>query len=445
MKQKLFNGIFVLLFLLLCLTTVVGMAVWGPSSAAANEQLQQRPALTNKDGKLNTDYLSQLAQWVNDRFFLRQELVTLHNRLKAELLNTSGATDVIVGKDGWLYYTPTLPDYAGTNLMSRRDLFAAANNLALMAEYCSARGTDFVFVITPNKNALYAEPMPNFGAQAETTNAAMLLQTLAARNVKTVDLFDAFSRQPESLYFAHDSHWNSRGAALGADCINAAFGIESHYFDSDFSQTQPHQGDLYTMLYPSLTDTEQDPVYGAALSYRFTGAGTKPDSITIETAGAGQGKLLVYRDSFGNLLFPYLADSAATARFSRSTTYDLTRKADRVVIQLVERNLHYLVTYAPVMPSPQRALALPEQTAGATICERTQKSTPAGTVKLTGTLPAAADDTASVYIVCGGVAYEAFLLNNNSFCAYVPDSAQPEYLAFTGDNHLVAYSLSCSE
>lgn len=440
MKQKLMNGIFVALFLLLSLTTVVGMALHGPSAPAANEQLQQTPALKNKDGSLNTSYLSDFAQWVNDRFYLRQELVTLHNRLKAQLLRTSGAESVIAGKDGWLYYTPTLPDYTGTELMNARELFAAANNLALMAEYCAGQDTDFVFVITPNKNSLYADAMPDYGVQAETSNAQMLLQALDARNVKTVDLFDAFSAQSETLYFAHDSHWNSRGAALGADCINAAFGIESHYFTADFSQSQPHQGDLYAMLYPALTDPEQDPVCGAELSYSFSGAGTKPDSITIETTGAGQGHLLAYRDSFGNLLFPYLADSAATARFSRSTAYDLTRQADRVLIQLVERNLRYLVTYAPIMPSPQRTLTLPQETAGNAVCESTQKNAPKGTFKLTGVLPAPADDASPVYVVCGGTAYEAFILEDG-FCAYVPDTAQPEYLVFTAEGALKAYTL----
>lgn len=441
MKQKLFSGIFILLFLALCLTTVVGMALFGPSSAAANEQLQQTPSLTGKDGKLNTDYLSDLAQWVNDRFYLRQELVTLHNRLKADLLGTSGAEDVIIGKDGWLYYSPTLPDYTSTNLMSDRTLFAAVNNLTLMAQYCEAQGRDFVFVITPNKNALYADKMPDYGLQAQTSNAERLLQALTARNVKTANLFDAFSQKAEPLYFAHDSHWNSQGAALGADCINAAFGMQSNYFSADFSQSQPHQGDLYAMLYPALTDTEQNPVYGAALSYTFTGGGNKPDSITIETAGVGQGRLLVYRDSFGNLLFPYLADSSASARFSRSTAYDLTQEADRVLIQLVERNLHYLVTYAPVMPSPQRDLDVPETTMGITTCESTQKNAPKGTVKLTGILPATADTDSSVYVVCEEIAYEAFILQDGGFCAYVPNGAQPEFLAFNANNNLIAYKL----
>ena len=40
--------------------------------------------------------------------------------------------------------------------------------------------------------------------------------------VAYVDLFAAFSQVDETLYFAHDSHWNSKGAALGADLINRA-------------------------------------------------------------------------------------------------------------------------------------------------------------------------------------------------------------------------------
>lgn len=439
MKKKLCNGIFLMVFLLLCLTPVVGMVLWGPSEAAANEQLRRPPALTDKDGNWNTGYLSDLAAWVNDRFFLRQELVTGKNWLGANLLHTSGAEDVIVGAEGWLYYAPTVPDYTGTGLMTRRSLFAAANNLALMAEYCAGQGRDFAFVIAPNKNSLYPEAMPDHGVKAQTTNAQALLQELAVRNIKTVDLFDVFSKQPEVLYFAHDSHWNSKGAALGADHINAAFGIDSSYFAADFSDSRPHQGDLYTMLYPSLTDPERDPVCGAELTYTFTGTGTKPDSITIETEGAGQGTLLVYRDSFGNLLFPYLADSAASARFSRSTAYDLTRDADRVLIQLVERNLHYLVTYAPVMPSPVRQITVPDKTVGVAACDSTARNAPEGTVRLSGTLPAAVDAESSVYLVCAGVTYEAFILEDDGFCAYVPEGAEPQTLVVRENGTLTAY------
>lgn len=442
MKKKIAPIIFNCIFVLLCLIPVGGMALFGPSQPAANEVLAEAPGLEKKDGSWNESYLSDLSAWVSDRFFLRQELISVNNRLEAALFGVSGAEDVIVGTDGWLYYTPTLGDHTGTARMTPRQLYAAAKNLTLMAQYCREAGKDFVFAITPNKSTLYPEQMPFYGAAADSTNASALLTLLADTQVKTADLFAAFSAREEQLYFAHDSHWNSKGAALGADAINAAFGIHTKYFADDFANTQPHTGDLYEMLYPAFADPEEDPVYGGTLTYEFTGSGTRADSITIETAGGGQGRLLAYRDSFGELLFPYLADSAAQARFSRSVTYDLTLPADRVLIQLVERNLPYLITYPPVMPSPQVQIQLPANTAGTAQCSISTRQTPEGTVKLTGTLPLQPDDRSDIYLLCGGSAYEAFCLDDGGYCAYIPADANPEAVVFTHAETRLAYALA---
>ena len=426
------------LFFVAGLTLTVGMAIFGPSKAAANEQPAQKPALW-EEGSLNKDYLSQLADWVNDGFFLRPELISGGNWLNANLLNTSGAEDVIVGKDGWLYYTPTLPDYTGTEMLSDRELFSAAKNLQLMAEYCQNQGIDFVFTIAPNKNSLYPQKMP-YVSNGAATNAIRLNKLLAETDVKVADLFTAFRAENEVLYFAHDSHWNSKGAALGADVINGAFNVESNYYAGDFSQTKPHTGDIYEMLYPAFTDPETDPVYGGELAFDFTGGGKKPDSMTIKTQGQGSGNLLVYRDSFGNLLYPYLADSAAEATFSRAVSYDLTKPADRILVELVERNIHYLIQYAPVMASPVREISAPKNSAGSATFKEESGKTPAGTVKITGTLPAIADEESGIYIECDGIFYEAFCMEDGGFVAYVPESARPQRLIFENGGILRGYA-----
>ena len=342
--KKCFNWAFVAVILILGLSLGVGTAIFGPSQPAANEQLSAPPVWTDKNGNWNPNFLSDTMTWFSDHFFLRQELISVGNRLKAELLGTSGADSVLLGKDGWLYYTDTLEDYTGTNPLTDRELFCIANNLSLMAEYAESAGKDFLFTVAPNKNALYPESMPSMGAVAEDTDAQRLYALLDKMDVPYLNLHAAFDNTEEVLYFKHDSHWNSKGAALGADAINRAFGVESDYFSGDFTATQSHTGDLYEMLYPAFADPEKNPVYGGELDFEYTTGATKPDSITLQTRGQGSTTLLAYRDSFGNLLYPYLANSYGDARFSRSTVYDLTLGSDHVLIELVERNLRYLIT-----------------------------------------------------------------------------------------------------
>lgn len=443
MKQKVLFGLFVSLFLAITLTLSVGILVAGPSQAGANEILSNAPQLRDKDGNWNKNYLADFTDYISDRFYLRQELITLDNYLTAQVFQTSGNEKVMLGKDGWLFFAETLESFAGTDTLSQRELFSMAKNLELMQSYCEAQGKQFAFMVAPNKNSVYPEQMGDFGMRSELSDAARLTQLLKDADVNTVDLLGALQQQEEKLYFAHDSHWNTKGAALGADLINAAFGVKSSYFLGDFSQTAAHTGDLYEMVYPSLKDAETNPVFGGQLRFTYTSKLTKPDSIILQTAGNGEGKLLAYRDSFGNLLYPYLSDTYAESYFARSTTYDLTKEADFVLVELVERNLSYLLANVPVIESPVAEITLPQTSGGAvSVTAQPKDKAPEGCVRVKGTLPRTPDDDSCVYLVCDGQAYEAFLMEKDGFAVYVPENGEIQSLVYTVGGQFVMYEIT---
>lgn len=428
MKKNIIAAVFPVACLLMVSVLSVGFLIKGPSEAGANERLSGAPVLRTSDGELNTEYLADVSRYFDDHFYLRQELISAHNSIVAGVFGSSAEEDVILGSDGWLYYGSSLGDYTGTESLSGAELWAAANNLALMQEYCESQGADFTFVIAPNKNSLYDENMPSYGVKAGESNAERLFEILDFAGVNYVDLFAAFKAEEEVLYFAHDSHWNSRGAALGADLINGALGVESEYYSDAFAASAEHTGDLFEMLYPAGTDSERDPVYGGVLSFEHSGAGeVRPDAITINTTSGGEGSLLAFRDSFGNLLYPYLADSYGAARFSRAVSYDLTQMAELgttdVLVELVERNLSYLVSYYPLMRAPERSMdGFSRAEAEFSVNEKAKA--PEDCVLVTGSLTERSLNTSSVYVICGDRAYEAFRLKDGAFAAYVPSGAE---------------------
>ena len=428
MKQKTICGSFVALCLVLCAVLLRGMLLFGPSHSAANERQAPLPRLRTEEG-FNAAYLSELADYLGEHFFLRYELLTLRSRVFSAL-GSAAVEDVIPGADGWLYYAPTLRDYAGLSPLDDAALDRMAENLRLMQEYCEGQGMRFLFAIAPNKNSLYPDAMPDTLPVAAEHDAQRLMRRPEAQNIPYADLFAAFHAQPETLYFAHDSHWNSKGAALAADAINASFGRASDYFSDPFNAgAEAHSGDLYQMLYPAGTDPETDPLRASPLSYQRKGNETRPDSITIQTESDGQGSLFAFRDSFGNLLYPYLADSFADARFSRSSAYNLAQAAgsgaDYVLIELVERNLPDLLEYVPVMPAPRRELSAAEAE-GTPVTLRVDDG--ASGLKehrlIRGTLPDA-KQAGRVYLDCGGAVYEAFLQSDGGFAAYLPAAETP--------------------
>lgn len=433
MGKKAACALFTALILLLCLVPSAGMALAPEGEAGGNETLAALPSFYDRQGRVNTRYLSQLQRYAEDRHFLRQEMITLWSALNARLLGTSITEDVVLGTEGWLYFGDTLPDYAGTAPMTDREIFSAARNLALVQEYCERQGAAFVFTIAPNKNSLYPGHMPGITPGGGPGNAERLAAALAGQGVRYLDLFTAFRDREETLYFSTDSHWNGRGAALAADGVNGALGRSSRYFAGSFAPAS-HRGDLYDMLYPAGTAEEDDFAY-AGLRFTYDAPIRSAENLTIQTRGQeGSGSLLMFRDSFGNNLYPYLADSFESALFSRSMPYRLDllarREADFAAAELVERNLRYLIQSVPVMPAPRRQAVESVRGGGYVQLNLEASEDLPGCVLASGTLPAA--DPSSPVLVNGadGGCYEAFLLEDGGFGLYLPEGAGPESVVF---------------
>lgn len=422
--------LFIVLILALCLTPSVGMLAQRTGTEegpGGNETLTALPALRDPEGSFNPDWLTEMQDYAGDHYYLRQEMITAWSQLNASLLNTSIADNVVLGKDGWLYFGDTLPDYAGLSPMTPREVYSAARNLHLMSEACEVSGRRFLFTIAPNKNSLYPEHMPSLTVQEGKRNRDLLADALAEEDVAYLDLFALFEAQNETLYFPRDSHWNSKGAALAADAINEALGRQSGYSDGPFSPVSDHKGDLYDMLYPAGDGMETNLTYLPELTIAYDAPIRSAENLTIMTHGGGTGSLLMFRDSFGNLLYPYLADSFDGALFSRAVPYRLdlaaAREADFVVLELVERNLRNLLASVPVIPAPLREGV--ETTLGAEAVPVT--STPSeelpGYVLAQGILPLTPDDDSPVLLETDQGWYEACLLGENGFGLYLPEGA----------------------
>ena len=107
----------------------------------------------------------------------------------------------------------------------------------------------------------------------------------------------------------------------------------------------------------------------------------------------------------------------------------------------MERNLPYLIQNIPVMPAPQVSLSLPDAVSGTVAATA---STRGDWLQVRGQLPAA-DTDAPVYVVCGGIVYEAFCLEDNGFGICLEHSNLPEYVLCAADGTPVMYQLEISE
>ena len=420
--MKHLTRIFFWLFLGLCALPLAALLVLGPAEAASNQVLASAPSLTNRDGSFNDGVLTDLSDYLSDRFGFRQELITLQARLTAALFHESAADSVLLGSEGWLYYADTLPDYEGTNALTHRQPWAGARTLRLIQGAARAQGAQFLFTVAPNKNSLYPDAMPDRYPRSDTPgNWQRLRVQLEALGVAYVDLTETLTRE-EPVYYRTDSHWNDYGAALAHDAILEALGETGAAAQEPFT-TGTHLGDLYAMLYPTGTETETCPVLDRDRTFTYTAPFRSPEDMTIRTESAGAlGSLLMYRDSFGNNLYAPLAESFSKACFSRSMPLQLElmeeTQPDLVLFELVERNLSWLCTQPPVLA------ALP--------CEPVEAETTGASVALTireangltcysGSLEAL-DWDSPVYLSLDGTCYEATPAGtgDNPFTLYGP-------------------------
>lgn len=358
------------LFFGLCLIPSVGLLFGGQEESLENRTLTEFPRLKDENG-INTEWLSQAGDYFQEHFAFRNELVTANAILNGKVLKTSTAPGVIQGKKGWLYYTDSLPDYLGTEPMSERSLFNLAHTLAMMQDGLQQKNVQFLFTVAPNKNSLYGDNMPYYDSLkvSEEKNILRLKKYLEQENVEYADLYEMLGSQDEVLYHKTDSHWNNKGASVAADLLLNTIGKDHYsYENSEYEIRKDFSGDLDKMLYPMAITPDEEIYYKEGFTYDYVEDIESTFDTKIHTTNNGRdGSLVMYRDSFGNALLPFMAENYGTAYFSRGVPYQLsdvdTNMADTVIVERAERFLPEMVQSPPVMDATLVAApyGMPEQ------------------------------------------------------------------------------------
>ena len=429
-------------FLCACLVPSVGMLLLPEEPAAATQALAQPPSLTTGEGKVNPQVLDEATDYIADHFALRQRLITADASLQALVFQTSAQDSVVMGKDGWLFYRETLDDYLHTDPLTERELFGAARTLALLSEYAQSRGASLTFTVAPNKASLYPQYLPYVGIPLNgEDDIDRLVPLLEEQGVKYADLFFPFREQEQVLYHAADSHWTRRGAALAHDALSNALGLENRveWFTQPGQTAKTHRGDLYEMLYPTGSALEGETQFDQPFAFTYVRPIRGPEDQRIQTENSAQtGSLLMFRDSFGNTLFPFMAEDFAQATFSRSMPYQMAlldeTGADTVLIELVERNLDYLVDNPPIFSAPLRQLT--GAPASGKVFARIVSQEDGqleGHIRLEGTLSGPVDVDSPIYVQLGDSLYEASPVGMGEdgeypFTLYVPSGASLDHV-----------------
>lgn len=442
--MKKLQVLYITAFFAACLVPSLGMAVTKQEASSENRTLAKFPSAKTEEGSINVDWMEEFGDYFQDHFAFRNELVTANAVLNGKVLGTSTADGVIQGTNDWLYYKDSLNDYLGEELLGERSLYNIAHSLSLMQEYLEGKDVDFVFTVAPNKNSLYGENMPYYDSLkvSEDKNLVNLETYLNEEGVSYVNLYETFLNEDEVLYHERDSHWNNKGAALAADTLLTALEKDHDSYEGEtYTVRTDFEGDLDEMLYP-LAMTKEDEIYydkGTTFAYvEEVESNFEPRITTVNPSR--EGSVVVFRDSFGNALLPFLADAYANAYFSRGIPYQMTEidthTADTVIVERAERFLPDMAQDAPQMAGLIRMPQVSEESVSDGVLDAGAE-VQGSYVKITGRIQEdclEADD--EIYVrVNNGTVYEAFpvdveledgTMDSNGFCLYVYSSLVTE-------------------
>lgn len=347
--KKVFSILFCTVFFAVCAFFSLGMIIPGASNAAGNAD--GFPQLVS-DGKIDHLFGNKLEEWFSENFAFRNSVVDAFSDLKMNIFD-EGNSQVIVGKEDFLFFSDTLDCYLGKNMMSEEELSRAAETLLHIQNTAEASDAEFLFVCAPNKNTVYGNMMPDrYHRNEKATELDLFYEKLDTLGVNYTDLRCVLADAAKNslVYHKRDSHWNGLGAMTAFSAVCDSIGKTM----PDLSGRGPiavhdFEGDLDALLFPGKVRYDDDVTYDFDGLYIYTSAFATPMDITITTRGGGDGRLLMYRDSFANALLPYAASTFSEVRFERTTPYNTelidSFDADFVIVEIAERNLGNLALY----------------------------------------------------------------------------------------------------
>jgi alginate O-acetyltransferase complex protein AlgJ len=305
-------------FALLVTPLVVG--VTRPEGEASVLKEGRRPAPPPQPPESFAAALSlpgEIDAYLKDRFGLRRVLIRAHKDLTRPVL-ASGGGPVLTGRDGRMFYLgdEMVRQSAGLVLRDQK-VSDVVDLLAQMKAELARRGVKLLVATPPNSSTIYQDDLPVWAQnRGRTTEYDLLLQSLADRDVRTVDLRPAViaARTGGNVYLMHDTHWTGRGALAAFNAIVEADGHPDWRLDPGSVLAPPTErkgGDLFRMLglEDRATETLEELSVPPRGSSRELSGDATPD-VVLETDQPGP-TILVLGDSFTESYFPPLISQHA--------------------------------------------------------------------------------------------------------------------------------------
>lgn len=330
-----------------------------------NRALKEMPAFSVFD---ISSYPSEFEAFFEDNLPFKNSLVLVNSYINYKVFKTSNSPNVIVGRDGWLFYKGAqnfgenpVADYQGSNLYTDAELEIIAENMQAAKEALESRGIKFALLLIPNKERVYDKYMPASYGEAARNNRMEQVADYLVRNtdIRVVNITEELKEYAESLgngriYYKYDTHWNHTGAYIAAQIMGRELGFELPDISSltENLVDAPSMDLAVQLSMQSVLNEGKIAVY-EGFTYRNIKSTTNEAVTEFNfrdiSADAGGEKLLILGDSFSGTLGRYMSAGyeETYAIFNNNYTAKILDeyKPDVVVFETVERFIDKMLSF----------------------------------------------------------------------------------------------------
>lgn len=283
----------------------------------------------------------------DDHFGLRRRLIRAYMILKGKWLGVSPSSRVVLGQDGWIYFTKDrlFEDYRGEIIVPQWELVQWRKALEDRRRWLAERGATYLFAMAPNKVTIHPEHLPpRMRVDRPVRRRIDQIEDELAQHsdFRIVDLRPPLRQlaQTQNAFLVTDSHWTLEGAFTGYQTVMQALvaaGVPKPPLPRSAFKLAvwPTLGDLAHMLtdleYPEeqkqfLQPIEPLPCKKIELGPELQSAPPSWHMWEPPTAYECEGQegvLLMFKDSYAYYEMPWFACHFRYSFFLSMSPYDL--------------------------------------------------------------------------------------------------------------------------
>lgn len=311
-----------------------------------------------------TRFPSATEDWYAERFGLRNELLHAQHWLKLEVFDETPVERVVIGPGDWLFTNSAdaLDCNRGTRPFSAQELREWRESLTARRDWLASKGIDYALVLVPGKAAVYPEHVPpQYERRGPSRREQFLEELRRDSDLLVIDLLPALQAErdndtPEShVFYPLGMHWTARGALVANAAIVQSL-PERHRGRAPETREQmdvrssPGGDDFSHQFLVQGRFEQKEFYYSPAVERpaRFVTASSSKADFDLPTWVSSETQLrraLVLRDSFGNMVLPFLAqqfshlNEVTSLNFSPALVEQL--QPDIVIELFVDHTLGY--------------------------------------------------------------------------------------------------------